>query len=594
MKLSPALVQELSAIAQAAACAPTGGKQAVYDSACARLGIGLATLHRYLNQVVVRPQRKRRSDAGGFQLSRAEAEVISTYILEHYRGNGKRGITVGTALADLRGNGKVRAESINPDTGECTPLSESAVTRALKGYGLDWTGLRRMALAVAQSTPHANHTWQIDASIPTIFYLDDDGTSPMPEQVFNKNKPENFERIAKQRVGRFVATDHTSGAIKLRYFMGGESVANYSEFFIWAIQKQPGYSDPFHGVPFQLMADPGSGLAGAFKNLVRRLCINLIINAPGNPRAKGQVENAQNLVEMGFEHQFRSHRPANLAELNARAQVWANHYNATAIHSRHGMTRIAKWLQSITPVQLRTAPGVEVCRELLTADHKDCRVDNYGHVQFGGGGRRWDVRGVPGGVQSGQKIAITYSAYNDAEVFAVYFDVDGKEVLHACPLVEKDANGFHADARQIGAGYKALKDTDADQARKQAQLLATGADTLEGAAKARRTKGFEVFNGDVRFDYLKRELDAQVPYLPKHSVALDVQTITPATVAPARVLTQFEASGALTRMGVPVSADRHAKVLARYPNGVPEDEMEDLKNYLTVRASLRMVAGGGV
>lgn len=592
MKLSPALVQELSQVAAAAAAAPHGGKQAIYDAACARLGLSLATLHRALGQITVRPQRKRRSDAGAYELPRPEAELISAYILDHYRGTGKRGITVAQALDDLRKNGLVRAESINPATGEATLLSESAVMRALKGYGLHWKAMRSMALAVAQSTPHSNHTWQIDASIPTIFYLDDDGTSPMPEQVFNKNKPENFERIAKQRVGRFLATDHTSGALKLRYFMGGESVANYSEFFIWAIQKQPGYADPMHGVPFQLMADPGSGLAGAFVNLVRRLGIRLIINAPGNPRAKGQVENAQNIVEMGFEHQFRSHRPANLAELNERAQVWAAHYNATAMHSRHGMTRFAKWSE-IMPEQLRTAPSVEVCRELLTAPHKDCRVDNYGHVQFGGGGRKWDVRGVPGGVQAGEKIAITYSAYNDAEVFAVYFDADGREVLHACPLVEKDAHGFHGDARVIGDGYQALADTHADKARKQANLLTTGATTQEEADKVRRAKGFEVMNGAVRFGHLKRELDAQVPYLPRAAVPLDVQTITPNRVAPARMLSHFDAAAALTRMGVSASPERNAAILA-YGDCVPEDKLDALKASLTVRAGLRVVNGGGV
>lgn len=591
MELSPAMVQELSRVAVLAATAPYGGKQSVYSAACARLGVSLSTLHKALGQVTVRPERKRRSDVGGFQLGRAEAELISAYIMEHYRGTGKRGITVAQALHDLRANGQVRAEMVDPITGECTPLGESAVRRALTGYGLHWKAMRRMALAVAQSTPHPNHTWQIDASVPTIFYLEDDGTSPMPEQVFNKNKPENFERIAKQRVTRFVLTDHTSGAIRLRYYMGGESVANYAEFFIWAIQKQPGYNDPFHGVPYQLMADPGSGLAGAFKNLVRRLCIRMIINAPGNPRAKGQVENAQNLVEMGFEHQFRAHRPANLAELNARAQVWAAHYNATAVHSRHNMTRAMKWME-IKGSELRVAPPIEVCRELLTATHKACTVDNYGHVQFGGAGRRWDVRSVPGGVQAGEKIDITYSAYNEAEVFAVYFDADGQEVLHPCPLVEKDAHGFHADARQIGAGYRANADTVYDTSRKQANLLATGATTQEEADKVRKAKGFEVLGGAVRFDHLQTELEAQAPYLPKRAEPLQLQTVVPGSMVAARVLTHFEAGRAMTLAGIPPSEERRSRMADWYPDGVPEDALPALQARLTAREGLRLVVGG--
>ena len=88
-------------------------------------------------------------------LSQTEAELISAYILPHYRGNGKRGITLITALRDLRQNGQVRAEVVDPATGEVTLLSPSAVARGmrkqtiaecvedeatlamLKGYGVD-------------------------------------------------------------------------------------------------------------------------------------------------------------------------------------------------------------------------------------------------------------------------------------------------------------------------------------------------------------------------------------------------------------------------------------------------------------------------
>lgn len=590
MALSPVRIEALTAVAREAAAADKKGP--VYERACLQLGCSLATLHRQLAQVSVRNPRKRRSDAGGFTLPLAEAQLISTYLMEHYRGNGKKGITLGTALSDLRANGKVRAEALDPATGEITPLSQSAVARALKGYGLHWDQMRGLALAVAQSTPHPNHTWQMDASVCTLFYLDDDGTTDMPGQVFYKNKPENFERVARQRVTRFVITDHTSAAIKLRYALGGESVANFSEFFLWAIQQQPGYADPMYGVPFQLMVDPGSGMAGAFKNLVRRLQVKMIVNAPGNPRAKGQVENAQNLVEMGFEHQFRAHRPANLAELNARAQVWAAHYNATAVHSRHGKARFMKWME-ITPQQLRVPPSLEICRELLTADAKPCTVDAYGAVQFGGAGRRWDVRSLPGGVQMGEKVDITYNAYNDREVFAVYHDAQGMEVLHACPLVEKDEHGFQAGAREIGGGYQALPDTTADQARKQAQLLATGAPTQEAAQKVRKQKGFEVFNGEVRFDHLQRELDAQAPYMPKRGAELPSATATASTPVPVRLLSHFEAARALAALGVAMSADLVATLKHLHPDGVPEDQLPSLKDRLTVRAGLRVVAGGG-
>ena len=328
------MVEELVDVARAAHAAPHGGKAAVYDAAAERLGVSRATLLRRLHSVAVRPQRKRRADAGQFALPRPEAEVLSAYLQQHFRGNGKRSINMDKALEDLRANGLISATRIDTDTGEVLALSASAVARALRGYGLHPEQLRRLPAAQQQSTPHPNHTWQMDASVCTLFYLDDDGTRDMPANVFYKNKPENFERVARKRVTRFVITDHTSGALKVRYFLGGESEANFAEFFLWAMDKQGG--NPMHGVPLQLMVDPGSGMAGAFKNLVRRLRSKLIVNAPGNPRAKGQVENAQNLVEMGFESQFRAHRPAGLAELNARAQVWADRFNARVATARRG------------------------------------------------------------------------------------------------------------------------------------------------------------------------------------------------------------------------------------------------------------------
>lgn len=588
MKLPPAMVEELVTVARAAHAAPRGGKEAVYAAAAHRLGLSRATLLRHLHSVAVRPQRKRRADSGQFELPRPEAETLSAYLQQHFRGNGKRSINMDQAVADLRANGLIRALRTDPDTGELLPLSSSAIARALRGYGLHPEQLRRLPPAQQQSTPHPNHTWQMDASVCTLFYLDDDGARDMPANVFYKNKPENFERVARQRVTRFVITDHTSGAIKVRYALGGESVANFAEFFLWAIGQHGRL--PMHGVPLQLMVDPGSGMAGAFKNLVRRLRIKLIVNAPGNPRAKGQVENAQNLVEMGFESQFRAHRPGSLAELNARAAVWQDHFNATALHSRHGKTRAMKWME-ITAEQLRVAPSLDVCRQLLTAADQACRVNNFLQVQFGGSNRRWDVRSVPG-VTPGEKLAITFNAYNDREVFAVLAGPDGEEVLHPCPLIEQDANGFTVGAPVIGGGYVALPDTVADTARKRTELLATGAATQEAARQLRKQRDHEVFNGAVRFDHLQREVEAQAPFLPRRGEALVPTVQAPAIEAAPRLLTHFEATRELASLGVAMNPERVSQLRAWHPGGVPENELVNLQHRLTVRAGLRVVAGG--
>ena len=81
---SPALVQELVAVAQAAALAPYGKRGEVYSQASQRLGLSQPTLHRHLARISVRAQRKRRSDAGSVQLSVADARVLSTTLMEGY------------------------------------------------------------------------------------------------------------------------------------------------------------------------------------------------------------------------------------------------------------------------------------------------------------------------------------------------------------------------------------------------------------------------------------------------------------------------------------------------------------------------------
>lgn len=587
-KLSPAAIEYLSGVAQRAARAGHGEKGRIYEEACRFLNVTTATLHRYLNQVSVRPQRKRRSDRGVHSLTLAEAEQLSAYLLPHYRGNGKCGTWLKDALDVLRKNGIVKAERVVASTGEVVPLSASAVAAALRRYGLHPEQLRRPSVAVQQASLHPNHTWQMDASTCVLFYLDDQGAAEMPESVFYKNKLENFQKVAKQRVTRFVITDHTSGAIKVRYYLGGESQKNFSEFFLWAMSKPEGLADPMHGVPFNLMVDPGSGMAGAFKNLARRLNINMIVNQPGNPRAKGQVENAQNLVEMGFESQFRAHPPRSLAELNKRAQDWCINFNARAKHSRHGMTRYQKWCE-IGQQELRLLPALEICRELMTADTKPCKVDNFNQVQFGGGNRRWDVSSVPG-VAPGQTLHMTWNAYNDREIFAVFHDAAGMEVLHACPLVEQMAHGFQAGARVIGEEYRAVADTDAEKARKRARMIATGTQNLQEAEAAQKRRT-ELMNGRVRFEHIAQENERLPVPMPKAAVPLELTAHAPST-APMRVLNLFEAAKELLNRGVRMDGAVHALVRQQHPDGVPECELDALAQRLKTRGTLQVVAGG--
>jgi len=331
--MNPVLIEMLLDVQSRAAAAGHGGKCAVYDDACRRLAMSRATLLRRLKDIAVKPERKRRSDAGACKLSWKEAWVISAFMMEGFRANNKSLISVGKALEVLRGNGRVRAEWVDAD-GVVRRLSESAVARALRQYALHPQQLRRAPAAQPQGSDYPNDVWLIDASISTLFYVPEGGLEDMSPAVFYKNKPGNFERIKRQRLTRYVITDHCSGCIFVHYVAGGESIVNLTESFLAAIAQRS--NQQMYGVPFHLVMDPGSGDTISFKTLLRRLQVVAVVNAVGNPRAKGQVEGAHNLVERDFESGFKFTHVPDIAWINAQAARWMRWFNGTKVHSRHG------------------------------------------------------------------------------------------------------------------------------------------------------------------------------------------------------------------------------------------------------------------
>lgn len=589
MALNPVTVERLVQLAQAAATAPRGSKAALYDAACRELCLSLPTLHRYLKKVTMKPERKQRSDAGEVSLGREEAIAISAMLMESHRKTNKRLMSIGQAVDVLRANGEVRAERTDPATGEVTPLSDSAIARALRVYGMHPDQLNRPTPAVELKSLHPNHVWQIDASLCVLYYLNarsaaESGLQVMDRDKFYKNKPANLKRIEADRVWSYEATDHHSGCIALWYVMGAESGANLTESFLQFIRPREG--DPFHGVPFTLMMDMGSAnTSGLFANLARRLQVKLVAHAPGNARATGQVEKARDLIERSFESGLRLRPVADLAELNAQAQRWARWFNANKVHSRHGRTRYEQWL-TIAPEQLRIAPPLPVCQELLTHHPEQRKVADTLTVSFKG--REYDVRHVPS-VMVGEKLMVALNPYNLDSAVVVDTDADGNETLHTVPVVARDEAGFRVDANVIGEDWARPAETELDANRKTVARFAMDAATDEEAEAKRKAKALP-FGG--RIDPLKViEQAPERTFLPRRGTELVPGAV--AAPAPARVLSLFEVAGELARRGVAMDAAKNAQVRAWYADGVPEDELDALQARLTVRAGLRMVAGGG-
>jgi len=582
--MSPAMLQSLLDVQRRAAAAGHGGKSAVYAEACRSLGLSHPTLMRRLADVAVRPARKRRSDAGAVALPLTDARLLCAAMMEGYRANNKSIHSLKLALTRLRANHPGFACVLDPATGELAPLSESACARALRHYNLHPAQLRRPAPAQALASKHPNDVWQIDASISTLFYVPEGGVADMPPGEFYKNKPENFERIKRQRLTRYVLTDHCSGAIFMHYVAGGESIVNMAEAFLAAIAERPG--EAMYGVPFHLMMDPGSaGTAGAFGNLLRRLQVKPVVNQAGNPRAKGQVENAHNLVETNFESGFKFAHVPDIAWINEQAALWMRWYNTTQEHSRHGLPRWAKWRQ-ILPEQLRLVDA-QLARDLLTHAPETPKVDTNLCVRFAG--HVWNVRDVPG-VLVGEKVRITHNPFDPTTAYVVEHDADGHEQLIAVPEVQKGEHGFAVGAALIGREHKTLSDTPAQTNLKLVERIATGAATDEQAAAARKAKRLP-FGGQLDPYKHQRNLpNPNVVVLPRRGTALQPTAAVP--VRAERVFNHFEASREMVGRGVPMNPERIAQMRGWYAQGVPESELDNLQQRLTVRAGLRVIVGG--
>jgi hypothetical protein len=594
MALNPLMAQSVQAVVQQAAAAAHGRKGAIYAKACADLGINQATLHRYMAQVAVRPQRKQRADAGTVSLSRDEAGIISAYLMVSHRKTGKRLMSMGQALEQLRANGEVCAVRIDPATGEVVPLSDSAVASALRGYGLHPDQLNRASPALELRSLHPNHVWQIDASMCVLYYLDaktpkESGLQVMEHKAFYKNKPANLKRIESDRVWSYEWTDHYSGSIGVHYVLGAESAANLIESFLFGISKRDG--DPFHGVPRILMMDMGSAnTSGNFANLTRRLGVETIAHAPGNARATGQVEKARDLIEKSFESALRFQPVQSLDELNAQAQRWARWFNANRLHSRHARTRYDMWM-TITADQLRIAPPLEHCRALVNDQPEARKVTDKLRVNYKG--REFDVSTVPG-VMVGEQLQLALNPWQVDGAVVVLRDADGHETLHQVPVVAKDDAGFATTANVIGEDWKQAPRTVLEDNRELVQRIAMDAatnDEAEAKVKAKavpfggRIDPFKVIEQAPERTWMDRKGAAVVPNV---STAVTTAASAPA----ARVLTHFEAMQWLARNGCKLDAAGFARLKADHATGVPEDALEQIKARMLVRAGLQVVAGG--
>lgn len=574
--MNAARTEALAAVARVWRDAPHGKKGQILADASVSLQMARATLHRHLKTVAVTPQRKRRADAGQVALSLDDAKLISALLMEHMRKNGKMLKSVGDVVAVLRANGMIDATRTDPATGEVQPLSDSAILRALRTYRMHPEQLLAPAPVTSLRSLHPNHVWQIDASRCVLYYLPargkDNGLRIADETEFYKNKPANQIKAIQESLWRYAITDHSSGWIYVDYVTGGETGANLVDVFIRAMCQRP--DDALYGVPVLAMLDPGSANTGAlFRNLCQALRVRVQINEPGNPRAKGQVEKAQDIIERSFESTLKLLSPDKvdcLDKINTLAAKWRRWFNGTHVHSRHGRTRDAAWLH-ITPEQLVIPPAADVLRNLAVTEPESRVVSPTLQISYRGAA--YDVSSVPG-VNVKEKVMVCASPWREDAAQVVGTDESGMTVYHVVERVLFDSFGQVATAPVIGESYARHADTPAQKNLKALEMLATGTDTQEDAKAARKAKAVP-FGGQI--DPFKHIDDADVPAtMPRRGHDHDL--VVPTVQMPP--LTHIQAAKQLKAL-FPDWTPRHYQWLQhQYPDGVPADAIDDVGDLL--------------
>jgi hypothetical protein len=516
-----------------------GEKQSILTEVEEFLGWKSDKFYRELKKIGWTSGRKRRKDAGSTALSEEAIQKVAAISAIGNRANGKQIAKIPTI------------RSVLSQSGVDFNLSNSRIRAVLKDRGATAKQLAAPSAPVRLASLYPNHVHQTDPSLCLLYYPP--GKTGQIQRFrndddFYKNKPQNFEKHPNLRVWRYVLTDHASGAIRFRYYeAAGESTKTLYESLLWAWGEHNDPNCPMRGLPEFLMMDKGSANTSTpIKRALRALGVQVLDHAAKNARAKGQVENANNLVELLFESRLLLEPVTSVAELNQRAEAFQNAYNNNqlpeynAIHSRHKMARYECWMKiKQHQGKLRELPPPEVCRWLLTAKPESRKVTNMEITAVHPRTKQrhtYDLTGLVG-ICNDMEVLITPMVISENAEILVYCTYLGQQQVHqVAPLTQNDF-GFFNNAAVISQEYKAKPDTHVDTIRKEALRMAYPNMTDEEIKKARQKKTVPM-NG---------ELDAL-----SHLMHLYTPTYMP--VAGEQVTTDFAAPTSKTLRGIALKA----------------------------------------
>lgn len=581
--MTPTRIEYLARLRDRLQATDHGARQAVIAEAATILRCSVQTVYRQLAAIGHDSGRKRRSDAGETLLSMDELRLVAGVLLASANNKGQR-MPVATALEMLYESGRLS-----------TLVHESTVSRLLHQHRMHPDQLSNPAPTQQIASKHPNHVWQVDSTTGAYYYMPGGRLRFMDADEFYKNKVHNLVKASSDLLTRYAAADHTSGAFRIKHYLGGETTENLIDFLTWAMWKSP--DCPMHGVPFMLVMDPGPANGSKVtRNFCKRLGIHLHLHEPGAAWVTGSVEKTHDIARMHFESRLRfvDRATMDLDLLNELVCRWSAAHCSSRKHSRHGATRFGKWLE-IKADELRVAASLEALRDAAMHEPETRRVGNDKTVSFAG--RTYDLSLVPGAVP-GLKVTLAVNPFRAPAIDVLHTDIDtGAETWHVVEPVQVDAHGFRVGAPVWGESYSPASYTDVDHSRtalqREAYRTGDGLPTLQEAQRARKQHA-QAYQGVV--DAMADVNATQVPtYLPKRATRLDL----PQRQVEARRISVVEAAKTLrNRLGAAYTPQVFADLSRDWPEGVPEDQLDAIAQRLAAPADqaeaprLRAIGGG--
>ncbi|MDR0455405.1 MAG: transposase [Treponema sp.] len=408
--------------------------------------------------------RAKRKDAGASSVDKELLIALGEMVKQCIRKNGKATLPVNVA------------RSILEERGFTIPISDSRLRELLRQNHMAAADSKIPSPHQTMRTEFPNQVHFADPSVCLIYFAPGGKQKLIGDDELYKNK--NFLE-GKMKCWRYVLTDHYSGSICARYYASmGETAANMYDFLLYAWGRKESNVNVFHGIPELLIWDCGTAnIARATTNALKAFGVKTMPHLPGNPRAKGQVENANNLVETQFESRLRFEPVNSIEELNDAAERFYTAYNANLLNGldtrlRRGGAVIgsrANLWQRIPKEKLRELPDNETCRQVFANGIQKRKVAGDLTVSIvhprAGRSLRYSVRDLPG-ILVGMELNLQPLLVTAEPLCIVSYENLKEELSFEIEPIVYDNAGFDVSSPVYGENYKRPKDTQREKAEK--------------------------------------------------------------------------------------------------------------------------------